>query len=46
MRWHMKHFVGSNGNYGLEKDLDAEMKLLHDLFADKHNETVDIKISE
>ena len=28
------------------QDLDDEVKLLHDLFADKHNETVDIEISE
>ena len=28
------------------QDLDDEVKLLHDLFADKHNETVDVEISE
>ena len=28
------------------QDLDDEVKLLHDLFADKHNGTVDIEISE
>ena len=28
------------------QDLDVQIKLLHDLFADKHNETVDIEISE
>ena len=28
------------------QDLDDEVKLLHDLFADKHNERVDIEISE
>ena len=28
------------------QDLDDQVKLLHDLFADKHNETVDVEISE
>ena len=27
------------------QDLKDKVKLLHDLFADKHNETVDVKIS-
>ena len=28
------------------QDIKDEVKLLHDLFEDKHNETVDVKISE
>ena len=28
------------------QDLDDEIKLSHNLFADKHNETVDVEISE
>ena len=51
MWWHMKSFVGSNWKYRNRErsslqDLNDEVQFFHDPFADKHNKTVDIKISE
>ena len=44
IKW--KLFQSWAGKRSSLQDLDDEVKLLHDLFADKHNETVDVEISE